>query len=85
MKLGLFLVAALLVGCANQPNSAFSQMTPEQLKAVHADKNITIVCSSVKTLTTDVTNIYAVIDKTTIPQGALTINEMCEVQLSTLK
>lgn len=84
MKVLILAIAIALTGCASQPNSTFSEMSPEQLRAIHADKNITIVCSSVDTLTTNIVNVYAVIDKTTIPQGGLTIEgRVCGINLVT--
>lgn len=77
----MLLVTLALVGCAAvSPNP----LTPEQLKAINSDKNITVVCNKVDTLTTDVTNIYAIIDKSTISSGSINVNNDCSIQVISL-
>jgi starvation-inducible outer membrane lipoprotein len=84
MKVLFTTLLLFLVGCANLPNSSYNQMSPDQLKAINADKNITIVCSSVNTLTTDVINVYAIIDKAVIPNGSLTVTNACGIEIMTV-
>lgn len=81
MKKSLLVILSLLIlsGCAGVSPT---NLTAEQLKALNSDKNITVICNSISTFTTDVLSMYAVIDKSIISNGDITIGSDCSVKLT---
>jgi len=64
MKTLVTLSVALLAGCANLqfPNDA-SKLTPEQIRAVVADKNANVVCATITSAAGNATGVSVMLDK----------------------
>lgn len=74
------LVAAVaLSGCMAMPADP-SRMSPEQLKALANDKNITAVCAVLTTPWGPQRSALLSVDKTVLQAGAVQVDEGCKLQ-----
>jgi hypothetical protein len=72
-------VLFLVSGCAT---TGGQDMTPEQLKALVADKNFSAVCSTVTGLWGSGKFVYVNVDRTVVANGAISVDANCLVTMS---
>jgi starvation-inducible outer membrane lipoprotein len=68
----LLALVLLLAGCTTLPADP-SNMTPEQLKAIAIDKNVTGSCVIARNMTGTVAMVFVNLDKTSIKSGSLIV------------
>ena len=69
----------LLPACASMQSP---NMSADELKAVAADKNFSAVCSSVTGVWGTGKVVYVNVDKTVVPNGAVSVDANCLVTMS---
>lgn len=75
LALGLVLA---LSGCAALPVN-YNNMTPEQIKAVVADKNMNAQCGVANTPYGKGIMVLVSIDKSVIPNGSVSVDDQCKI------
>jgi hypothetical protein len=80
----LALLALALAGCAGQqlPGDP-SRATPEQIKAMAADRNANVACSVGTGPWGKVTLLFAALDRGVIPNGVVSIDPDCKTVIDT--
>ena len=71
--------AVLLAGCMAMPADP-SKMSPEQLKALSADKNVSAVCAVLTTPWGPQRSALLSVDKSVLMNGAVAIDQDCKLQ-----
>jgi hypothetical protein len=79
MRTTLAAAAAALSGCMAMPADP-SKMSPEQLKALSADKNVSAVCAVLTTPWGPQRSALLSVDKTVLQNGAVAIDQDCKLQ-----
>lgn len=74
--------AALLTACAGQIPADPTHMTPEQLNALAKDKSATAACTVINSPWGVGRSIYVQFDKSTSPNGTVTVGADCTVSLT---
>ena len=77
--LKLIAIILLLAGCTSMGNQ---NMSPDQLKAVAADKNFSAVCSTITGVWGSGKFVYVNVDKTVVPNGTVSVTQDCIVSMS---
>ena len=80
MKTLILLTAVALMGCAGMTTN--TNMSPEQLKAIASDKNATAVCSTVAGMGGVGKVVVVNLDKSTITDGSITVDDNCKVTVT---
>lgn len=73
--------AAALAGCANQVPADPTHMTPEQIKELAKDKSASAACTVVNSPWGVGRTIFVQFDKSTSPNGTVTVGADCTVTL----
>lgn len=77
--LGIIVAAILLSGCAT---TAQQSMSPEQLKALAADKNFSAVCSTVTGIHGTGKFVYVNVDRSVVNNGEIHVDNNCLVTMT---
>jgi hypothetical protein len=72
----------LLAGCATTGGPNISNMSPEQLKALVADKNFSAVCTTVTGMGGQAKFVYTNVDKSLVTNGSIAVAPDCTVTMS---
>jgi hypothetical protein len=75
----LILATLALAGCMAMPADP-SKMSPEQLRALASDKNVTAVCAVLMTPWGPQRSALLSVDKSTLQSGAVAVDGDCKVQ-----
>lgn len=75
----ILILALPLAGCMSMPADP-SRLSPEQLKALAADKNVTAVCAVLTTPWGPQRSALLSVDKTVLQNGAVAIDQDCKLQ-----
>jgi len=73
--------AAVLEGCASQVPADPTHMTPEQIKELAKDKSASAACTVVNSPWGVGRTIFVQFDKSTAPNGTVTVGADCTVSL----
>lgn len=87
LTLVIVVVAIGMTGCTSMmPNQGYDPaMTANQIKAIAADKNAAVVCSSVPTPMGAAKVVVVNLDQRTIDNGGISADSDCRVTINTQK
>lgn len=82
MKKTLLSLLVMLAGCAGNIPADPTRMTPDQIKELAKDKSATAACTVVNSPWGVGRTIYVQFDKSTSPNGTVTVGADCTVSLT---